>query len=159
MLCQWWLLGVRNEAHDNVPGWVPLRVSHCYGNGSSKGFFFSFTEGDCCFFFSYLLCLPLPLIWCLYTIICKIHNAVYYCIFTYLIEIQWCMEDEQKNNRAVSFPQFCVSPTVVPPATVQPFSRSGCLEMQKGKMNWHERSFGRLIFAPLAFKVKWHERR
>lgn len=31
--CQWWLLGVRNEAHDNLPSWVPL-VPHCYGNGT-----------------------------------------------------------------------------------------------------------------------------
>lgn len=48
------LLGDRNEAHDNVPGWVPLRVSYCYGNGTSSPFFFLFYHSlKLLFFFSF----------------------------------------------------------------------------------------------------------
>lgn len=158
MLCQWWLLGVRNEAHDNVPGWVPLCVSHCYGNGTG----FPLTEGGCCLFsicyschrHSFHVCIELS---AKYIMLCNTAPLCISCIYGSVWKNNKRTTEQLLSFSCVFFPLLSPPPTAA--ATVQPVSRRGCLEKQKRKIHWHKRSFGCLIFRPLAFKVKWHERR
>lgn len=127
------LLGDRNEAHDNVPGWVPLRVSYCYGNGTSSPFFFLFYHSLKLLFFFFFL---------LFSFSCrfsfnyqeKIHEAVSYRTFMFSFSCKF--RGVWMRNKGTSewwlFLQLCF-PTLLIGLT-------------------H-------IWPPMAFKVKWHERR
>ena len=161
MLCQWWLLGVRNEAHDNVPGWVPLCVPHCYGNRGSLGFFFFFSPSllkAAAFLFAipavashFDVCIELSP---KYIMLCKMHlhvshanTAVY--------------GRRTKRGPAVYFPppHSCFISWVPPSFTAAAAVQRSQGEAEGKKMNWHKRSFDCLIFCPLSFQggVAWKE--
>lgn len=140
MLCQWWLLGVRIEARDHVPGWVQLMFPTVVVMGHFL--FFSYPQhfpkttaaflcicyNRCCCLFN--VCIELSR---KCTILC---NTTYLCIS--------CKSDaigkKQLKIREVRLFWLCIHPTIVPcsasDCSVQ--SRRGCLEKQREKINWQK---------------------
>lgn len=69
-----------------------------------------------------------------------------------LMQIQHYMK-EQKNNGAFTFLHLCVFPLIIHHSCNDSAvkSRRGCLERQKGKMNWHKSVVQLLHIWPLCF--------
>lgn len=151
MLCQWWLLGVRNKAHDNVPSWVPLcsHISHnsalIYSPKASSAIFLWFT-------------IPaLTTLLYFYRIIFKKNKGVNMNLYVSV------HKEEQKAGEYLHPSAEFIFPSIVPPWYFKQCSLCQgevvWKSRKKKRMNWHKGSFGCLIFVPFAFEMKGHERR